>query len=170
MIIRIRRVKCDEAKPNCVRCTSTGRKCDGYQAPVQKRSKNSSSSHRRAKSSEVAIINVADFIPYSQDLYHPQPQYCLTPNSVQDGFLCPPPFLDTGIDFRGLEYFHQQTGGPVSGSFDSSFWSSLVLQASHEDPTIQHAVLALSSLQDCADLTGEMLPGSPHQHFALQQY
>ncbi|RFU35781.1 hypothetical protein B7463_g588, partial [Scytalidium lignicola] len=27
---RIRRVKCDEAKPFCKRCTSTGRKCDGY--------------------------------------------------------------------------------------------------------------------------------------------
>lgn len=28
---RIRRVKCDEEKPACVRCTSTGRTCDGYE-------------------------------------------------------------------------------------------------------------------------------------------
>ncbi|CAK7212748.1 hypothetical protein SCUCBS95973_001568 [Sporothrix curviconia] len=27
---KIRRVKCDEGKPACHRCTSTGRKCDGY--------------------------------------------------------------------------------------------------------------------------------------------
>ncbi|KAM0197235.1 hypothetical protein ACHAPI_005088 [Fusarium lateritium] len=27
---RVRRVKCDEGKPSCHRCTSTGRKCDGY--------------------------------------------------------------------------------------------------------------------------------------------
>ncbi|KAH8648626.1 hypothetical protein BX600DRAFT_555084 [Xylariales sp. PMI_506] len=27
---RIRRVKCDEAKPHCDRCTKTGRHCDGY--------------------------------------------------------------------------------------------------------------------------------------------
>jgi cholestenol delta-isomerase len=27
---RIRRVKCDETKPHCNKCTSTGRKCDGY--------------------------------------------------------------------------------------------------------------------------------------------
>ncbi|KAI9041126.1 Zn(II)2Cys6 transcription factor [Aspergillus affinis] len=27
---RIRRVKCDEARPVCNRCSSTGRKCDGY--------------------------------------------------------------------------------------------------------------------------------------------
>ncbi|KAI1366722.1 hypothetical protein F5Y08DRAFT_337309 [Xylaria arbuscula] len=27
---KIRRVKCDEARPDCLRCTSTGRICDGY--------------------------------------------------------------------------------------------------------------------------------------------
>ncbi|KAK0740186.1 hypothetical protein B0T18DRAFT_417375 [Schizothecium vesticola] len=27
---KIRRVKCDEVRPSCTRCTSTGRKCDGY--------------------------------------------------------------------------------------------------------------------------------------------
>ncbi|KAJ5577432.1 C6 zinc finger domain protein [Penicillium hispanicum] len=27
---RIRKVKCDESRPSCTRCTSTGRKCDGY--------------------------------------------------------------------------------------------------------------------------------------------
>ena len=31
---RARRVKCDEQRPACRRCTSTGRKCDGYQ-PIQ---------------------------------------------------------------------------------------------------------------------------------------
>ncbi|KAK8112321.1 uncharacterized protein PG998_008778 [Apiospora kogelbergensis] len=28
--LRIRRIKCDEARPSCLKCTSTGRKCDGY--------------------------------------------------------------------------------------------------------------------------------------------
>ncbi|KAF6819475.1 C6 zinc finger domain protein [Colletotrichum plurivorum] len=30
---KIRRVKCDEARPACRRCSATGRTCDGYQAP-----------------------------------------------------------------------------------------------------------------------------------------
>lgn len=34
---KIRRVKCDETKPNCDRCTSTGRKCDGYNIPPRKK-------------------------------------------------------------------------------------------------------------------------------------
>lgn len=32
---RIRKVKCDETKPSCLRCTSTGRKCDGYAPALQ---------------------------------------------------------------------------------------------------------------------------------------
>lgn len=31
---RIRKVKCDETKPFCLRCTKTGRKCDGYLGPA----------------------------------------------------------------------------------------------------------------------------------------
>lgn len=33
-----RRVKCDELKPECMRCTSTGRKCEGYTLPVSRSS------------------------------------------------------------------------------------------------------------------------------------
>ncbi|KAE8145270.1 hypothetical protein BDV25DRAFT_144810 [Aspergillus avenaceus] len=29
----IRRIKCDEQKPACLKCTSTGRRCDGYPTP-----------------------------------------------------------------------------------------------------------------------------------------
>ncbi|GLA27993.1 hypothetical protein ACMYSQ_006873 [Aspergillus niger] len=36
MTCRIRRVKCDETKPACQRCSSTGRKCDGYNLIPQK--------------------------------------------------------------------------------------------------------------------------------------
>lgn len=30
---RKRKVKCDESKPHCLRCTNTGRKCEGYSPP-----------------------------------------------------------------------------------------------------------------------------------------
>lgn len=33
IMVRIRRVKCGEEHPFCKRCTSTGRKCDGYAPP-----------------------------------------------------------------------------------------------------------------------------------------
>jgi Fungal specific transcription factor domain/Fungal Zn(2)-Cys(6) binuclear cluster domain len=31
---RVRRIKCDEAKPTCQRCSMTGRKCDGYSSDI----------------------------------------------------------------------------------------------------------------------------------------
>ncbi|KIM98245.1 hypothetical protein OIDMADRAFT_128522, partial [Oidiodendron maius Zn] len=30
---KIRRIKCDESKPSCKKCSNTGRKCDGYNYP-----------------------------------------------------------------------------------------------------------------------------------------
>ncbi|KAI0440503.1 hypothetical protein F4803DRAFT_577566 [Xylaria telfairii] len=33
IVCKIRRIKCDEEKPNCRRCTSTGRQCEGYTNP-----------------------------------------------------------------------------------------------------------------------------------------
>ena len=32
---KIRRVKCDEERPFCQRCTTTGRTCDGYELPIK---------------------------------------------------------------------------------------------------------------------------------------
>lgn len=34
MISRIRRIKCDEQRPNCLKCSTTGRICDGYEVPA----------------------------------------------------------------------------------------------------------------------------------------
>jgi len=31
---RIRKIKCDEARPSCQRCLTTGRKCDGYSSDI----------------------------------------------------------------------------------------------------------------------------------------
>lgn len=47
---RIRRVKCDEARPSCHRCTSTGRKCDGYQV-----SSPTSSDHSRSSPESLSV-------------------------------------------------------------------------------------------------------------------
>ncbi|KAI1805901.1 hypothetical protein F4811DRAFT_569698 [Daldinia bambusicola] len=47
----IRRVKCDETKPACTRCTSTGRKCDGYDGAPPPRPKKPSAAAAASSSS-----------------------------------------------------------------------------------------------------------------------
>lgn len=45
---------------------------------------------------------------------------------------------------RGLDFFHQNLASKLDGQFDSKFWSRLVLQLSHSESSIRHAVLAIS--------------------------
>jgi hypothetical protein len=71
---------------------------------------------------------------------------------------------------RAFHFFRSNSVGVLQGYFDSEFWSRLILQASHTDPAIKHAVVALGSLHE-AILTGEsrlLNNGKAHDNFALQ--
>jgi hypothetical protein len=48
------------------------------------------------------------------------------------------------VNDRGLDFFHQNLAAKLDGQFDSTFWSKLVLQLSHSEPSIRHAVSAIS--------------------------
>jgi hypothetical protein len=100
---KARRVKCDEGKPICQRCTIGGRKCE-YNAA------------RAAPPRNVITV----YLPPTQS----QPVFF---------------FHD-----RGLDFFHQNLAAKLDGQFDSKFWSKLVLQLSHSEPSIRHAVSAIS--------------------------
>ncbi|CAI6061098.1 unnamed protein product [Clonostachys chloroleuca] len=77
---KIRKVKCDENKPNCLRCTKTGRKCDGYVAPLP-----------RAQSSK--LPNLAPELMSSED-YHAFDYYRVRSSAVLGGIV-----RDSGDDF-----------------------------------------------------------------------
>src|ERR1700712_2934178 len=48
------------------------------------------------------------------------------------------------VNDRGLDFFHHNLAAKLDGQFDSEFWSKLVLQLSHSEPSIRHAVSAIS--------------------------
>ncbi|KAI0133874.1 hypothetical protein BJ170DRAFT_575602, partial [Xylariales sp. AK1849] len=56
---KIRKVKCDEAKPACARCTKTGRTCNGYQAT--RRGKRAS--HDGLYADEMSLLVVLNTLP-----------------------------------------------------------------------------------------------------------
>jgi hypothetical protein len=67
----------------------------------------------------------------------------------------------------------------LSGYFDSDFWSRLVMQISHVEPTIRHAVMAVSFLHEQSEASARaptfgsrILPlvADPQNKFALQHY
>jgi len=90
-----------------------------------------------------------------------------------------------GLAFDTLEgqyfqVFRLHTANELSGFFDSEFWTRSVLQESHSEASIKHAVVALGALYKTLEKASESPPGSPtenafdtapnHYNFALSQY
>ncbi|KAF4964402.1 hypothetical protein FSARC_7667 [Fusarium sarcochroum] len=46
----------------------------------------------------------------------------------------------------GLDFFHRNVAAKLDGQFNSTFWSKLVLQMSHSEPSVRHAVSAISTI------------------------
>jgi hypothetical protein len=80
-----------------------------------------------------------------------------------------------------FQVFRTHTANELSGFFDSEFWTRSVLQESHSEASIRHAVVALGALYKTLEKVAESPPGSPesnysgdtapnHYNFALQQY
>ncbi|TID27049.1 hypothetical protein E6O75_ATG01542 [Venturia nashicola] len=102
---KARRVKCDEATPQCRRCAVGGRKC------------------------EYSIAR----IPATRNLIT----------------IYLPPTQSPAVLFlndRALDFFQQKVATILDGQLnsDTEFWGKLVLQLSHSEPSIRHAVKAIS--------------------------
>ena len=148
---RIRRVKCDETKPECRRCTSTGRKCDGYvsfEAFVPSARKPSESAGHRSDGKSLVAPS-------------------LRPNNQL-----------AQLETRSLEYFRRRSLYALSGFIETEFWSRFLFQVSESEPAVKHAIIAFSSfhertepqylsLQERSQQT--LSPGRQHD-FALEQY
>ena len=75
---------------------------------------------------------------------------------------------------RGFHYFLQNTAAELSGYYDSSFWESLILAVSAQEPSLRHAVIAIGALhQDFSQKKLAYTRPSADDHridFALTQY
>jgi hypothetical protein len=132
-------VKCDEGKPHCKRCVTTGRKCDGYEPePYKPEDISRSTSCTLTRSPSLEILG----------------------NEKQR---------------RSFHFFLTRTAPQLSAFYGEPFWSQLVLQASHYEPSIRHAITALGSLHERFENEEEFLTKSNTDHryndsFGLQEY
>lgn len=151
---RIRKVKCDEARPSCERCTSTGRACDGYELP-------SSDVRREA----LERRGKRRLYPQGRQSYITGVQLC---GSVQSF-----PNLSR-IEHQSFTFFQHHTANEIPGYFGSQLWSQTILQLCQSEPCILHAAVAVSALHRfmrgrCPSLQVSILlePGMP---FAIREY
>ena len=76
--------------------------------------------------------------------------------------------LGSAQEQRGLNFFRERTSRQLSGFYECDFWNCSVLQASHSDSSIRHALVALASLHEDFEKTGDA--EQTRNNFALKQY
>ncbi|ORY10403.1 hypothetical protein BCR34DRAFT_602119 [Clohesyomyces aquaticus] len=147
---RIRRVKCDETKPECQRCTKTGRKCEGYRHLTGAR--DLSPAARAAKNRDpnfLAIQLKPSPTPIPRDLSR-----SLSPEAAEN---------------RSFFYFRTCTLPKWTEFFESDLWSQKILQLCHTEPAIKHGILALSTMHERFEQTHPIFSAKTDD-FAFVQY
>ncbi|KAI8721312.1 Zn(2)-C6 fungal-type domain-containing protein [Fusarium sp. LHS14.1] len=145
---RIRRVRCDEQKPSCNRCLSTGRKCDGYadsnstDLPSPPTSVNASSSETRMPRRNAAI-------PMSLGLPLPR---------------------RNDEELRSYRFFLDVTASEFAGVFDADFWLTDIPRTCHSDPAIWHAVVSLGAAHQGYLVSRGSARADSASPFAVYQY
>ena len=156
----MRRKKCDESRPFCTRCLSSGRKCEGY-THVKLREHDASNSQDwswEASAQHPVWIATArsDNSRQKTSLYQ---RSCNCPShwTVQHTLAClarcplyvtnPSPLrLDSELEYTCFDYFRLRTGPGFAGYYDSSVWSALIIEACFTEPIVLQAVAAIGAV------------------------
>ncbi|KAH6678738.1 hypothetical protein B0J14DRAFT_583376 [Halenospora varia] len=125
-----RHMKCDETKPACTKCTSTGRICDGYVPPPK---------NRRRK-----VVHDA-----------PKPKTTsrsptLSPDSITDQVLPQLSLLPdcTRQELRSIDHFTKVTTKHLTPWYKANFWDQHVLKVIYSESSVRHAIIAISVIQE----------------------
>ncbi|KAL4885674.1 hypothetical protein BJY04DRAFT_214463 [Aspergillus karnatakaensis] len=113
---KIRKVKCDEHFPVCHRCLSTGRVCDGYGVWG-----GGGNLYWRRQSSNTP-----------RDILEYPPLACISTLAASTD------------ELASFDWFKGRTIIKLPGSYLSDFWTKNLLQASHSEQAVWHAIMALS--------------------------
>ncbi|KAI1429114.1 hypothetical protein F5Y12DRAFT_728143 [Xylaria sp. FL1777] len=114
---KARRIKCDEARPACQRCVSTGRNCEGY-----------------------GIWGGGTTITCAAQTLAPRARTDPVQYAISSHFGELSPEQETCF-----QWFRYRTYEKLPLPFITPFWHTLILQACTAEPSILHAVLALGS-------------------------
>lgn len=154
---KIRRVKCDETKPSCLRCLKFGHQCDGYVSKPSPKAPQGSPSSSRVLVPKASSLSLSASKPAKIGV-----------TTIQDSMeakLYPAPSSPL---FRNTHEHLAFTTFCASTSHTLSFpdlWTRLMLQACETSPSIRHAVIALGALPPAPEPVGTL----KHQ-FAFRQY
>ncbi|KAK5171758.1 uncharacterized protein LTR77_003394 [Saxophila tyrrhenica] len=129
---QIRKIKCDEGRPNCHKCASTGRTCDGYELPPENGT--STSSRRR-------LLPSPDGSSPSTSGSSPSPVSVLRPKETS------PDFSMTEHERNCMSYWRTFGARAVYRATPVREWVQLALQFSTIEPAVMLAITACATVQ-----------------------
>lgn len=139
---RARKVKCDETKPECRKCTSTNRKCEGYPAlPTG-----------QAAYSWADLLSLQNVAP---TITRRNPSSICTSNDMEA---------------RALDFFRAQVAPVLSQHSSKQFWNILVSQVGQSEPAVRHALVCIGSIYEGLSSTNPNLLTASQETFAITQY
>lgn len=141
---RIRKVKCDEGRPACRRCVSTGRVCDGYGVW------GGGGNYYGSRQPKTVSKNDKSFSPRPH-----------TSMAVLVG---------TSKERLYFEWFTCRTAKKLPGAFVLRFWDTLLFQACVTEPAVLHAVLTLSAIHKSDGSRASATAPDEQEQFMLQHY
>ncbi|KAI1860288.1 uncharacterized protein JN550_011666 [Neoarthrinium moseri] len=110
---KIRRVRCDEEKPFCKRCTTTGRACDGYgtslAGPLPTTTGPAGNILKSNATADLPLVGTGKPLPES----------------------------------RSFAYFLDVTAPSLAGALDTRFWIKEIPMMCQQDHSIWHAIVGL---------------------------
>ncbi|KAE8446181.1 hypothetical protein EG329_012406 [Mollisiaceae sp. DMI_Dod_QoI] len=169
-----RRIKCDEQKPHCDKCTKSGFSCDGYQVPRPLNAKQKA--HLRSLTPDRPII--PEPAPKSS-LLKPIPTLNQWNASGASLLLQPRNTLfRTEQESRYFRLFCDEVAVLLSGVFDLPLWNRLIFQTAEQEESVRHGIVSIGALQKIVDSRKEQGDRYPapsaavddHHRFAIQQY
>ncbi|KAI1747219.1 hypothetical protein F4782DRAFT_448188 [Xylaria castorea] len=157
---RQRKVKCDETKPECNRCTSAGYKCDGYSQPLIRGSHSENTTASRPSDiDKPSTSSVQAALIYSTHQAIVELKVALPRTNV--------------AEVRSYHFFLDMAAPSLAGVFDGDFWMSEIPRACFVDQAVWHAVVSLGAVYESflarssrPSVTSAVPPG---KDFALQQ-
>ena len=125
-----------------MKCTSTGRKCDGYiDEPPGRPQPNHALVQKTTKNTPIAAWLDSNEPLYSDVLtYEPS-------NEGPPLFFTLEPTLNI-LPRRALHYFIHQSSKDLTGPLKSEVWREFVLHVCETSPAVQHAIAALSGFHE----------------------
>ncbi|KAH7321522.1 hypothetical protein BKA65DRAFT_512360 [Rhexocercosporidium sp. MPI-PUGE-AT-0058] len=153
---KIRHKKCDQTRPACLRCTSTGRTCDFLTSLAPSSTSQSRGIQLLPDSKHIGNERKSSFrFRYLFITEHPKSLPSFATLSNPD-------------EVQYFDFFRTVCTHSFSNHFNANLWKGLILQAAHTEPFVLHAVLAIGALTR-SNTHAPMYP-TPILEYSLKKY